>query len=115
MDGETYGCINSDETECQYSQPASNIAAYPAIDPEIVWSVPDASTIVLTGANLDYTGFELSVNLTNVTPDTITIDSATQITLTFALGAPIQLPAIVLIYKEIDGILEYHQEEWNMI
>ena len=73
----------------------------------------DLQTVTLTGVNLDYAGYELSVNYTNVIPSDVTIDSATQITLTFDnLGAPF-MNAIVLTYTQTDGDIQYVQEEWN--
>ena len=70
LDGTTYGCANSDATQCQYQQLESG--SFPKI------TVADISTgdLVLTGTNFFTADYYANVSFATVSADTVTVDSA---------------------------------------
>jgi hypothetical protein len=78
---ETYECVSS---TCAYEQTA--VSAFPSVTSA---SLSSANTIVFTGENFDLADFTASATFSSIEADTIVVDSANQITATFALGVPI--------------------------
>jgi len=79
----TYGCAGADATLCQYKQLSTG--AYPAVTATDISS----GSMVFTGTNFfTATTYEARTTYCGIYADTVSVDSATQVTATWTLGIP---------------------------
>lgn len=85
----SYACANTAAANCQYEQLTT--AAFPAVTSV---SLASASTqIVFTGTNFFTTGYTANAAFMGVPASSVSIDSSTQVTATWAKGVPVSASA----------------------
>lgn len=78
-----YACEGSDASLCNYEQTSNgSFPAFTAVDNSV------SNTVVFTGTNFFTRGFVANSSYGGVDADTVTVDSATQVTAVWTLGMP---------------------------
>ena len=93
----TYTCANQDTTKCAFEQPAATSAppsSLPDVSDVQAQGAP-LNQVVFTGTNFFTTGYSALATFHGIAADTVTVDSATQVTATWTHGLPlVATPAI---------------------
>jgi hypothetical protein len=103
QDDETYACVSTDTTVCNYEQLTD--AGFPAVASTAV----DGNTIVFTGTDFDFSSeYSPLASFAGIQADSVVVDSATQATATYTLGVPwvIEDGFATLSFLKDDGTTE---------